>query len=241
VQVRCDGGADMDAYVVRPERTAAGALVVIQEIFGVNEAMRAIADDFAGQGFMCIVPDIFFRLERRVELGNGEDPVKRSRAIELMKRFDQSQGVRDLADAAVFLRRSSPSLRVGVVGYCLGGRLAAMVGASGAVDATCGFYGVGLDQYLDTIKQISIPVQFHFGEADDQIPAATVEAVRGALARSRSPAAEVFTYPGAQHAFYNRHRVDRFDPAAYASARTRVLTFFAQTLGPTRAPMQAPT
>jgi carboxymethylenebutenolidase len=221
----------MDAYSTGPAGRANGSVVIIQEIFGVNTAMREIADDFAAQGYACVVPDIFFRLERRVELGNGEDEPRRNRAIELMKRYDEVQGVQDLIAAARWMRANGPAGdAVCVLGFCLGGRLAALVAASGAVDCACSFYGVGLDQYLDRLAQISFPIQFHFGEADNQVPPATVDAVRGALARSSSKTWDVFTYPGAQHAFYNRHRTDRFDPSAYDLARSRVLDFLATAL-----------
>ncbi len=230
VRVPCGPGTEMDAYWVEPRGPARASLVVVQEIFGVNASMRDLADDLAGEGYACLVPDIFWRLERRVELGNGEDEALRNRAIALMKRFDVETGVADLAAGAAWLRaRKIGSGKVGVLGFCLGGRLAALLGASGAVDAACAFYGVGLDAYLDRLAKAPAPTQFHFGELDTQIPPATIEAVRAAQAQS-GQAGAVFVYPGAAHAFYNRHRLDRFDAAAHATSRGRLLDFFGATL-----------
>jgi carboxymethylenebutenolidase len=225
-------GADgeMGAYLSRPAHPRA-ALVVIQEIFGVNAAMRAIADDFAAEGFAALVPDIFWRLERRVELGNGEDEPKRKIAIDLMNRFDVARGVSDLSAAADWLRAQNlGGGRVGVVGFCLGGRLAALVASRGRIDAAAAFYGVGLERNLDDVAAIAAPVQFHFGAEDNQIPPATIEKVRDALAGGRAPRREVFVYPGAQHAFYNSHRKDRFHPAARDLARERTLDHFRRSL-----------
>jgi carboxymethylenebutenolidase len=221
----------MDAYFTRPTDSITGSLVIIQEIFGVTVAMREIADDFASLGFACLVPDMFWRLERNVELANGEDQPKRQKAIELMGRFDLDQGVRDFAAAADWLRAERlGSGKVAVVGFCIGGRVAGLMGARSKVDAVCSFYGVRLDQHLDEVASIAMPAQFHIGEADDQIPAATVSAIRGALARGGRTQATVYTYPGAGHAFFNRHRRDRFNPEAHALARERVRVFLGDVL-----------
>src|SRR5688572_33331759 len=104
VRLRCGTAVDMDGYLVFPQRKVRGALVVVQEIFGVNAALREIADDLAAEGFICLVPDIFWRLERRVELGNGEEGPLRAKALELMRRYDIETGVADLAAAADWLR-----------------------------------------------------------------------------------------------------------------------------------------
>ena len=231
VKVPCGGGAEMDAYFTRPKSSVTGSLVVIQEIFGVTVAMREIADDFASLGFACLVPDMFWRLERNVELGNGEDQPKRQKAIELLGKFDLDQGVRDLAAAADWLRaKRIGSGKVGVVGFCIGGRVAALMGARSKPDAVCSFYGVRLDQHLPEVSAIGMPAQFHIGEADDQIPAPTVKAIREALARGGRNEATVYTYPGAGHAFFNRHRRDRFNPEAHALARERASKFLSEAL-----------
>jgi carboxymethylenebutenolidase len=231
VKVPCGPGADMDAYFTRPAGPVIASLVVIQEIFGVTAAMRDIADDFAGAGFACVVPDMFWRLERNVELGNGEDQPKRQKAIDLMGRFDLDQGVKDCAAAADWLRaKKLGSGKVGVVGFCIGGRVTGLMGARSRVDAICSFYGVRLDQHLSELAAITIPAQFHIGEADDQIPPPTVKAIRDALAQAGRTQASVFTYPGAGHAFFNRHRVDRFNPEAHGVARERALTFLREAL-----------
>jgi carboxymethylenebutenolidase len=220
----------MDAYLAEPDAPK-GALVIVQEIFGVTDAMRAIADDFAGQGFAALVPDIFWRMQRRAELGNGEDEAKRKIAIDLMQRFDLAEGVNDLLAAADWLKARMIG-RVGIVGFCLGGRLTALVAARGndRIAAAASFYGVKLEDYLGEIAAITVPIQFHFGAEDNQIPTATIEKVRAALGTTAGKLRDVFVYPGAQHAFYNRHRKDRFDPSAHKLARERTLAFLHSAL-----------
>lgn len=231
VKVPCGAGAEMDAYFTRPAGPVIASLVIVQEIFGVTVAMRDIADDFAGLGFACVVPDLFWRLERNVELANGDDPVKRQKAIELMGRFDLDQGVRDYAAAADWVRGLHlGSGKVGVAGFCIGGRVAALMGARAKVDAVCSFYGVKLDQHLADVEAIAVPAQFHVGEDDDQIPASTVNAVREALARGGRTRAKVYTYPGAGHAFFNRHRLDRFHAPSHTLARDRAAAFLREVL-----------
>jgi carboxymethylenebutenolidase len=193
--------------------------------------MRAIADDFAEQGFAALVPDIFWRMQRRAELGNGEDEAKREIAIDLMQRFDLAEGVNDLLAAADWLKARNIG-RVGIIGFCLGGRLAALVAAKSKdrIAAAASFYGVKLEDYLGEIAAIEVPVQFHFGAEDNQILPSTIEKVRAALDTRGGKPRDLFVYPGAQHAFYNRHRKDRFDPSAHKLARERTLAFFRRAL-----------
>jgi carboxymethylenebutenolidase len=167
-----------------------------------------------------LVPDLFWRLEPRIDLGYGDDD--RKRGFALMQTFDQGIGAGDIKSAAAWLRRQLGSEPIALVGFCLGGRMAVLVGADNPdVSAVVALYGVRLDQCADEIRAINVPFQFHVGERDAHVPAEHVTAVREAIAGK--PGANVFVYPGAQHGFYNRQRQDVFAPEAAALARARTL------------------
>jgi carboxymethylenebutenolidase len=212
-------GEEIDAFVAEPSRPARGSVVMLQEIFGVNEAMRDKARDFASEGFAVIVPDLFWRLKRRVDLGYGED--ERKEGFALMQKFDQAAGAADIRDVISWLRRRDDR-KVGLVGFCLGGRMAVLAAAGNPdVSAVASFYGVRLDLCPDQIKALTVPFQFHVGESDAHVPAEHVRAVSTIAADLAS--AEIFVYPDAQHGFYNRQRTDVYNAEAAALARSRAM------------------
>ena len=200
-------------------------LVLFQEIFGVNEHIRAVAEQYALDGFVVLAPDVFWRQAPRVELGyEGAD---RARAIELMTAYSAGPDV--LADiaAAVATLKSRPevaSAKAGAFGYCMGGRLAYLAAATAGVDAAVAFYGGGIHKQLERAAAIACPIQFHYAAIDDNIPPEAVESVRRAL-----PAAEVHVYPGAHHGFNCWARGAYHAPSA-ALAHGRALAFLAQAL-----------
>ncbi len=224
-QVRCGFDGAMDAYLAVPKGEARGALVVVQEIFGVTVAMRDIADDIAKNGYIALVPDLFWRLERRAELGNGDDATLRQKAIALMNAFDVETGVRDLCAAAEHLKFLRNNASVGIMGFCIGGRMSTLVASTGAVTCAASFYGVGLDKYLERVRAIRVPFQFHVGDKDTHIPATTVEAIKTNVAAANLSDSGVFVYPDAPHAFFNKHRADCYNEAAYSTAKARLLEF----------------
>lgn len=215
-----EGG--MDAYLAAPPQGKGLGVVMLQEIFGVNAAMRAKAEDLATAGYAVLVPDLFWRLERRVDLGYGEED--RRRGFQFLQRFDVSAGAADAVAAARWLAAHPASTgRVAFVGFCLGGKIAALAGARYAdTAAVVSFYGVKLDENLAELAALRAPFQFHVGDKDAHIPAATVETVRAAVADRRGH--EVHVYPGAQHGFFNRLRGDVYDAAAATLATSRMLT-----------------
>ena len=227
VAVRVESASPgMDAYLAVPKTECRGSVVLIQEIFGVTPAMRAIADDYAAQGYAVLVPDIYWRLERQLDLGNGEDPVQRELAASYSSRYDEVLGTDDLVAAVDWLRESfSQAGKPAVMGFCLGGRMAVRVAAKADVACMVSMYGVGLDKMAGEIGSIACPVQFHFGENDNHNPPGKIQAVAEMVAARKRPDDEFFTYPGAEHAFYNRFRRDRFNEAAHQLARMRVLAF----------------
>jgi len=220
------GESSMGGYLAMPSAALRGALVLIQEIFGVTPAMRAIADDYAAEGHAVLVPDIYWRLERNLNLGNGEDAQERQFAVDYSSRYDEAQGTTDLVAAVDWLAASLELKgRPSVLGFCLGGRMAVRVAARTHLACMVSMYGVGLDKLSAEIGAIACPVQLHFGENDNHNPPPVIEAVHASVDRRQRPDDEFFSYPGAEHAFYNRFRLDRFNAAAHRLARGRVLAF----------------
>ena len=223
-----EGDGSFDAYVAEPADTPRAAIVVIQEIFGVNEGIRRKSDRWAEQGYLAVAPDLFWRLEPGVEL----DPDVESefkRALDLMGRFDQDQGISDIEAAIRAARARLPEGgRVGCVGYCLGGRLAYMTAARTDVDASVGYYAVGLDNILHERHAIANPLMLHIAGADGFVPPETQAKMHEAL--DDHPRVTLHDYPGEDHGFaaeMGRRRSE--DAAQLADGRTE--EFFAGHLG----------
>jgi carboxymethylenebutenolidase len=210
-------GHTLGAYRAGPV-DAARALVVVQEIFGVNRHMRRVADSFAAEGYAVICPALFDRAERGVELGYGPEDIARGR--DLRGRIAPEATLADIRAAAAALPARA---KRGIVGYCWGGTVA-WWGATRTRDfaAAVGWYGGGIAAAKDETP--NCPVQLHFGEADASIPMADVEAVRAA-----QPGVEVFVYPGAGHGFGCEER-GSYVPADAETAQRRTLEFFARHL-----------
>jgi len=224
--VAVPGGAFFDAYLARPPAGNGPGLVLFQEIFGVNEHIRAVADQYALDGFVVFAPDVFWRSQRRVELGyEGAD---RQRGIQLAGQLKGPELGLDMV-ATVTALRSRPEVdngKIGAIGYCMGGRLAFLAAATAGVDAAVAFYGGGIHDQLDKAAGIECPVQFHYAERDDHISAAAVDKVRTAM---HGKAAEVHVYPGAMHGFNCWARASYHAPSA-ALAHGRSLQFLADKL-----------
>ena len=216
-------------YLALPPSGSGPGLVLWQEIFGVNEHIRTVAEQYALDGFVVLAPDTFWRQAPRVEL--GYDGADRDQAITLMKGYVAADAMDDaLADigAAVAALRARPEVQgcVGTFGYCMGGRLAYLAAATAGVDAAVAFYGGGIHAQLDRAAAINCPVQFHYAEHDDNIPLDAVERVRAAVAGKD---AEVHIYPGAHHGFNCWARASYHAPSA-ALAHGRALAFLAAKL-----------
>ena len=220
-------------YLALPPSGSGPGLVLWQEIFGVNEHIRAVAEQYALDGFVVLAPDTFWRQAPRVEL--GYDGADRDQAITLMKGYTAADVMDDAMDdaladigAAVAALRARPEVqgRVGTFGYCMGGRLAYLAAATAGVDAAVAFYGGGIHAQLDRAAAINCPVQFHYAEHDDNIPLDAVERVRAAVAGKD---AEVHIYPGAHHGFNCWARASYHAPSA-ALAHGRALAFLAAKL-----------
>lgn len=227
LQIAAADGGSFGGYLVLPAKTPAPALVVIQEIFGVNQVMRDLCDWFAAQGYVAASPDIFWRIEPGVQLTDKTD-AEWQKAFDLMNKFDQNQGVEDLKSTVAALREhEATNGKVGTVGYCLGGRLAFLMGSRSDADANVSYYGVGLDGLLDELPQIKKPLMLHIASEDQFVPKEAQDKVITAVAGNPFIAAHV--YEGNDHAFA-RVGGAHYDAAAAQTANDRSLAFFGEHL-----------
>lgn len=219
IRIRSADGFEFGAYRAEPAGAPRGAVVVLQEIFGVNSHIRAVADVYAAEGYLALAPQIFDRVAPDIELGYGQEDL--GRGVELA--FQKLDHEATLADIGATVDAAGASgLRVGVVGYCFGGLLAwrAACGLDGVAAAVC-YYGGGIARERD--RRARCPVMMHFGERDAHIPLEDVDSIRAA-----QPDARIFVYP-ADHGF-NCDQRDSFDAPSADQARARTLEFFAGEL-----------
>jgi carboxymethylenebutenolidase len=211
-------GFKLSAYLAMPAGAPRGAIVVVQEIFGVNAHVRAVCDGFAGDGYAAVAPAVFDRIEPGVELGYDEADIARGRVLKA--KADASAALRDIAAARDAVAAHG---RVGVVGYCWGGYLAWLAACRiDGLAAAVVYYGGGIGDVLDQTPRC--PVLGHFGAHDAMIPLSAVDEWR-----ARHPAHPVHVYD-AGHGFNCDHR-GSYDEGAAALARERTLEFFRQHVG----------
>ena len=194
-----DGSGTFTAFHAAPDRADAGTVVLIQEIFGVNDSMRETAREVAAQGFHVLVPDLFWRLRPGVDLTDKSD-AEWQEAMSLMKQFNQNAGVRDLK-ATLAAARTLPGAngRAGTMGYCLGGRLAVMMATESDADVNVSYYGVGLDDLTPKFAAVQAPLLVHIADKDAFFPAAG--RARTVQAAASNPHIHAHVYPDADHAF----------------------------------------
>ncbi|BCA63314.1 carboxymethylenebutenolidase [Sphingomonas sp. HMP9] len=221
------GDGEFTAYRATPAGTPKAAIVVIQEIFGVNAGIRRKCDTLAEAGYLAIAPDLFWRLEPGIELDPDIKP-EFDRALELMGQFDQDKGIADI-DASIRAVRNElgDGGKVGVVGYCLGGRLAFMTAARTDVDASVGYYGVGIDGLLGEKHAIAHPVLLHVPEEDHFVDKDSQAAMHAGL--DDHPKVTIYDYAGEDHGFATEFGERRSDAAAKL-ADERTAKFFAEHL-----------
>ena len=213
-------------YLARPPAGDGPGLVLFQEIFGVNAHVRAVAEQYALDGFVVLAPDMFWRQAPRVEL--GYEGAERQRAVALMGQQQPDDLAADIAAsvAALRARPETAGRKVGAIGYCMGGRMAYTAAALAGVDAAVAYYGGGIHKQLELAPRIACPIQFHYAGHDDHIPPEAVQSVRDAMA---GKPAEVHVYPGSMHGFNCWARASYHAPSA-ALAHGRSLEFLAASL-----------
>ena len=213
-----DGSGSFDAYLAEPAGSPHAAIIVIQEIFGVNVGIRQKCDDWAAKGYLAIAPDLFWRLEPGIEL-DSDVPEQFQQALAWMGKFNQDAGIRDIEATIRFARGRAGGGKVGVVGFCLGGRLAFMTATRTDSDASVCYYGVGIDNLLGEKHAIARPVLLHVPQADHFVgPEAQAKMHEGL---DDHPQVTIFDYPGEDHGFAAETGKRRSEEAArLADART---------------------
>jgi carboxymethylenebutenolidase len=215
------------AYVARPAVALAPAVVVIQEIFGVNVDIRETCDELAGRGFIAIAPDLFWRKEPGLDLSSWSESDWKQ-GLALYAEYDRDAGVRDIAaTAAVAKRLEGSSGKIGVMGFCLGGLMTYLAAARTDIDVGVSYYGGGTDQFLDEAPALTTPFLVHLAEEDEFISKPAQEKIKAAL--SGKPNVELYTYPGCNHAFA-RHTGTHYDRNAAAMANERTRAFLVEHL-----------
>ncbi|MBV9289420.1 MAG: dienelactone hydrolase family protein [Hyphomicrobiales bacterium] len=218
IELKPGGASPISAWRADPGGRPRGGIVVIQEIFGVNAHIRAVADRFAAEGYLAVAPALFDRAEKGFDV--GYDPESRARGIAIASKLDFEQVLRDAAAAIAVALEGG---KVGIVGYCFGGSVAwAAAGRLPGLAAAVGYYG-GRIVEMKAMKP-KVPTLLHFGEKDEHIPVAGVKEVA-----ALHPDVRVHLYP-AGHGFNCDHR-ESYDAASAALAWTRTLEFFRKHLG----------
>ncbi|SHN36603.1 carboxymethylenebutenolidase [Duganella sacchari] len=215
------------AYLSLPRGGKGPGIVLIQEIFGVNQHIRNVADQYAADGYVVLAPDMFWRHGARIELGYDDAGWKR--AVELMNATDFATAQQDIAATIKVLRGLDAvgSARVASLGFCFGGRLSYHTAANGLVDTAVAYYGGGIQNALDRAPEIKVPVLMHFGAADSHIPMDAVKSIAERFEDNEQ--VEIHVYDGAEHGFNCNHR-SSYNQRAAAEAHGNTLVFLSEQL-----------
>lgn len=219
---------EFSAYVARPQALKAPAIVVIQEIFGVNQVMRDITDGLATQGYLAICPDLFWRIEPDIDITDKSE-AEWKKAFELFNAFDVDAGVKDIQATIKTVRADAGcNGKVGAVGFCLGGQLAFLTATRTDADASVSYYGVGLENRVAEAEKLTRPLMLHLAEEDQFVPKEAQAVILAAL--KDHPQIEIHTYPGRDHAFA-REGGEHYHEGDAKLAGGRTLQFFKRTIG----------
>lgn len=222
-----DDDGSFSIYVARPAGTPRAAIVVIQEIFGVNPGIRRKCDRLAEDGYLAVAPDLFWRLEPGIQL-DPDVAEEMDRALGLMGKFNQDAGIRDIEATIRWARGEVDGGKVGCVGYCLGGRLAYMTAARTDVDASVGYYAVGIPDLLREAHAIAHPLLLHIAGDDGFVDKETQAKMHEGL--DDHPKVTLLDYPGEDHGFATEMG-DRRSAEAADRADAATKAFFAEHLG----------
>jgi carboxymethylenebutenolidase len=221
-----DGSGSFSVYRAVPAGTPKAAIIVIQEIFGVNAGIRQKADDWAALGYLALAPDMFWRFAPGYDV-NPDVPEEMAEAFEIRTKFNLDKGIQDVEAVIRAARALMTGGKVGIVGFCLGGRVSYLAATRTDIDASVGFYGAGIEGMLGEAHAIAKPLLLHFAEDDHYIDADARAAIHGALDGNAHVTIE--EYAGVDHGFADTAGTRRSDAAAQiAEARTR--DFFAAHL-----------
>ena len=226
ISVSARDGGSFKAYLATPDRGSGPGIVLLQEIFGINQYIRDVADYYAEEGYVVLAPDLFWRLQPGVELDESDF----EKAFALYQKFDVPKAVEDIV-ATVAVLRAQPACKgkIGALGFCLGGKLAYLAAAEAGVDCTVGYYGVAIEQQLDLVPRIKCPLVLQFAAEDKFVPAAAVAEIRKVFAGRED--VEIHVYPGVDHAFA-RPGGHAWNKPAALMAHSRSIALFRRVMGP---------
>ena len=220
------GEHSFKAYVARPAGEPRAAIVVIQEIFGVNPGIRQKCDLLAEQGYLAVAPDLFWMLGDDIEL-DPDVPEELQQAFDYFGKFNPDEGIKDIESTIQWARAETGGRKVGAVGYCLGGKLAYMTAARTDADATVGYYAVGVPEMLREAHAIANPLMLHIPTADGFVDAEAQKAMHEGL--DDHPRVTLHDYEGLDHGFATQFG-NRRDEAGAQLADSRTDAFFAEHL-----------
>jgi carboxymethylenebutenolidase len=218
------------AYISRPQTLPAPAVVVLQELFGVNADIRKTCDELAEQGFLAVAPDLFWRQEPGVDLSNVTSDVDWQHGLRLYAGYDRDAGAKDVKDTVDAVRKLPEcNGKVAVLGYCLGALMVFLTAVRcHGVDAAVAYHGGDTEKYLGEVDGLNAPLLMHLAEEDEFISKGAQAAIKAALARKQN--ATVYSYPGQNHAF-SRHGGAHYNAEAAALAHERTYAFLHRQLG----------
>jgi len=215
------------AYIIRPEALPAPAVVVLQELFGVNADIRRHCDELAEQGFIAVAPDLFWRQEPGVDLSVTSES-DWQHGLRLYQEYDRNAGAADVNDTVHAVAKLPECTgRVAILGYCLGALMTFLAAVRYRVDAAVAYHGADTEKYLCEIDRLHAPLLMHLGEEDEFISKSAQVQIKSALAGK--PNATVYSYPGQRHAF-SRHNGTHYNAAAAALANGRTSEFLTRQL-----------
>ena len=227
VNIKGQGGT-FAAYIARPKTSPASAVVVLQELFGVNADIRKHCDELAEQGYLAVAPDLYWRQEPGVDL-NVTSEADWQRGLRLYSAYDRDAGVTDIKNTIDAVRNLPECTgKVALLGYCLGALMVFMTAVrNDGIDAAVWYHGADTEKYLGEVDGLHAPILMHLAEEDEFISKAAQAAIRAALAKK--PNATVYSYPGQSHAF-SRHNGKHYNAAAAHLANGRTSDFLVRQL-----------
>lgn len=228
IKIGASDGGEFEAYLSTPAQGSGPGLILLQEIFGINQYLRDMADQFAEEGYVVLVPDLFWRMEPGVNLSYSDEDF--GKAFGFYQQFDVDQGIKDVGDTLAALRSMEQCKgKIGALGYCLGGKLAYLTAARTDVDCAVSYYGVAIEASLDEAADITCPMVMHFASEDQFVPPEAVDAVRNTF-EGRSDV-EIYYYHGVNHAFATPGR-DSYHKPSTMMAYSRSLALLRSVMGP---------
>lgn len=216
----------ISGYLARPAQTPAAALVLVPEVFNVNEHIRAVADSYAADGFLVLAPDLYWRQEPETYLPYDDQGLRKARL--LWAALDVEQFSVDVGEIVAALRaRSDCTGKVGILGFCIGGTVAYLAAAKHSIDAAVSYYGIRIDERLDLADHLQCPILFHFAESDAHIPLESVKPIAKRAADSQRMTVQI--YEGAGHGF-NRKGYPQYHETSAQLARQRTLAHLKRSM-----------